>query len=119
MNKLIFLFCITFMTLTSFDSKALDINITLTSLGGCKFHIQGDLSLSWTGGFESFSGTVTASGGDGCANGTWQFGMNAVVDEDHRIQAYRFRGNSPLVDILKDEGETLDRLIVKFESAKN
>lgn len=107
------------MTLTSFESKALDINITLTSLDGCKFHIVGELELSWTGGFEGFTGTVTASGGDGCANGTWEFGMNVAVNEDHHGQAYRFRGNSPLVDILKDEPETLRKLITKFESANN
>jgi hypothetical protein len=123
MSKLIFILSLAFVTLTSFDASAINIDITLTSVDGCRFRIQGELDLTWTGGFESFTGTVTASGGEGCLNGTWEFGM--VIDDNNGpgsnpdiggTKAYRFNGNAPLIDILKNEPQTLHKMITKMES---
>ncbi len=97
----------------------LNIDITLTSKDGCEFHITGELDLTWTGGFEGFTGTVTASGGEGCPNGTWVFGMiinNPGGDDPINVNEIRFIGTNPLIDVLKNEPKTLTKLIELFES---
>src|ERR1051325_7488439 len=54
------------------------VDFTVTSTGGCSFHIVGDLCYSiWSGHVSCFTGTVTASGSGGCPNGTWNFNWNA------------------------------------------
>jgi len=125
MSKLIFTLCLAFASFLSFDASALNIDITLTSKDGCKFRIQGELDLTWTGGFEGFIGKVTVSGGGDCPNGTWTFGMisdnpgggNGSVDPPRNGRAFRFIGNNPFIEIIKKEPQTLNKMIIKMEHA--
>lgn len=57
------------------------VNIKLKSKDGCTFHIVGNVSLTWTGGFDNFSGTVSISG-EGCNGGTYTFGLVRDGDEN-------------------------------------
>ena len=119
-NRFILPLLTSLFVLVSYTSSAFHVDITLTSNDGCKFHIVGEVEVSWTGGFESFSGTVTASGDGPCPNGTWTFGMTVVPDpngENERLTGYKFSGNCPLIDILLSEPETLNELIRLFKEA--
>lgn len=88
------------------------VDITITSKEGCKFRVKGEVEYSIWNGFESFTGTITASGGDGCPTGTWVFGMATNPNND----GYIFYGENPFVKILKDEPKTLSKLVKEFES---
>lgn len=124
MSKLVFTLFLTFSALFTFDASAFHVDLTLKSVDGCKFRIVGEVTLTWTGGFSSFTGTVTASGGDGCPNGTWNFlaGPGAGSGNDNhadnpRVRSYVFQGGGAFVDIIKREPATMKRFITKMEQA--
>jgi hypothetical protein len=61
--------------IASSDVSAKHVDITLTSSKGCTVRIVGEVGISWTGAFQSFTGTVTVSGGAGCPNGSMTFAL--------------------------------------------
>jgi hypothetical protein len=96
--------------------KKLHINITLKSRSGCKFKVVGDITLSWTGGFEGFTGTVTASGNSPCPNDVWVFSIYNTNGGGTGNPIYAYNSVNSFTDLLQNDPELLKELIKAFES---
>lgn len=88
------------------DNAKRDVNITLISKEGCKFHIKGDVSL-WS---MSFTGTVSASGEPPCPNDTWTFGI-ANPGGGGNIE---ISGDNEIVSILSEDPDLVIQLAVEI-----
>ena len=84
------------------------IDMWLTSIKGCKFHIVGNYN-TWSG---SFSGSVTASGPGDCPHDTWQFGI--AISDTGETTLY---GENPFIDELKSDPKLLNELVRHLQTA--
>ncbi|MNK09842.1 hypothetical protein D3C87_278240 [compost metagenome] len=89
------------------NQKRVHIDITLTSKEGCKFRIVGNYN-TWTG---NFTGTVTASGKDGCPKGTFTFGL--AVQDDGTANLY---GDKLIVKVFKSDPDMLEGFITYLKT---
>lgn len=87
--------------------KRVKIKITLKSKDGCKFVIDGDYN-TWKG---TFTGTVTASGPNGCPNGTYTFGL--IIHDNGSTDIF---GDKEFTSILKEDKQLLSELIHSIEN---
>lgn len=84
-------------------SSRIKVNITIKSKEGCVFKIQGDYN-TWSG---TFTGTVTASGPNGCPTGTYTFGL--IINNNNGTT--EIHGENAFVSMLQSDSELLTDLV--------
>jgi hypothetical protein len=94
MKKILIALCL-FSTLMSFTTTTKEsnpffrhIDITLTSSGGCSFHVVGEASISIFHGLTGFQGTITLGGPGSCPHGTYNVNYSSLSLEEQGYKEF-------------------------------